>query len=48
MEKKRQTIVLGGEIDETQRRKLIIETGYYRNLDHGRKPEADEEETEEP
>ena len=46
MEKKKQTIVLGGKIDETQRRKLVPETGYYTNLDEKPTPKENEEKEE--
>lgn len=33
---------------EVDKRRLVPETGYYRNLDEGRKPETTKEEKEKP
>lgn len=50
MEKKkqRQTIVLGGEIDESKRWRLVPETGYYTNLEEKAIPKETKEKKEKP
>ncbi|MBQ2490466.1 MAG: hypothetical protein II539_02105, partial [Muribaculaceae bacterium] len=46
--KQRQTIVLGGEIDESKRWRLVPETGYYTNLEEKPTPKENKEKKKKP